>query len=85
MTLDQWNKVIETNLTGTFLFSQAVGKVMIAQRRAGKIINIASSVAGLRGSPPSFLRHRLQRLAKACDHFHERLGVQVGAWHTTSR
>src|SRR5882762_4490462 len=52
MTLEQWDKVIETNLTGTFLFSQAVGKVMIAQRR-GKIINIAS-VAGLRGSPPSF-------------------------------
>jgi NAD(P)-dependent dehydrogenase (short-subunit alcohol dehydrogenase family) len=52
MTLEQWNKVIETNLTGTFLFSRAVGKVMIAQRR-GKIINIAS-VAGLRGSPPHF-------------------------------
>ena len=52
MTLDQWNKVIATNLTGTFLFSQAVGKVMIPQRR-GKIINIAS-VAGLRGSPPQF-------------------------------
>src|SRR5260221_4239832 len=52
MTIEQWNKVVETNLTGTFLFSQAVGKVMIAQRR-GKIINIAS-VAGLRGSPPTF-------------------------------
>ena len=52
MTLEQWNKVIETNLTGTFLFSQAVGKVMIAQSR-GKIINIAS-VAGMRGSPPRF-------------------------------
>jgi len=50
MTLEQWNKVIETNLTGTFLFSQAVGKVMIGQRR-GKIINMAS-VAGLRGSSP---------------------------------
>lgn len=52
MTLEQWNKVIETNLTGTFLFSQAVGKVMIA-KRGGKIINIAS-VAGLRGSSPKF-------------------------------
>jgi NAD(P)-dependent dehydrogenase (short-subunit alcohol dehydrogenase family) len=52
MTLEQWNKVIETNLTGTFLFSQAIGKVMISQRR-GKIINIAS-VAGMRGSPPRF-------------------------------
>ena len=52
MTLEQWNRVIETNLTGTFLFSQAVGKVMIKQRR-GKIINIAS-VAGLGGSHPRF-------------------------------
>jgi len=50
MKLEHWNKVIETNLTGTFLFSQAVAKQMIAQR-SGKIINIAS-VAGLRGSPP---------------------------------
>ena len=49
MTLAQWNKVVETNLTGAFLFSQAAGKVMIAQR-GGKIINIAS-IAGLRGTP----------------------------------
>jgi NAD(P)-dependent dehydrogenase (short-subunit alcohol dehydrogenase family) len=52
MRLEHWNKVIETNLTGTFLFSQAVGKLMVGQRR-GKIINIAS-VAGLRGAPPEF-------------------------------
>ena len=52
MTLEQWHKVIETNLTGTFLFSQAVGNTMTAQRR-GKIINIAS-VAGLRGASPKF-------------------------------
>ena len=52
MRLEHWNKVIETNLTGTFLFCQAVGKTMTAQR-SGKIINIAS-VAGLRGSSPQF-------------------------------
>jgi gluconate 5-dehydrogenase len=52
MRLEHWNKVIETNLTGTFLFSQAAGKVMIGNRR-GKIINIAS-VAGLHGAPPEF-------------------------------
>lgn len=52
MRLEHWNKVIETNLTGTFLFCQAVGKHMLALRR-GKIINIAS-VAGLGGSPPDF-------------------------------
>jgi len=52
MRLEHWNKVIETNLTGTFLFSQTVGKIMISQRR-GKIINIAS-VAGIRGASPEF-------------------------------
>jgi len=48
MTLEQWDKVLSTNLTGTFLFCQAVGKAMEAQA-SGKIINIAS-VAGLGGA-----------------------------------
>lgn len=48
MTLEQWDKVLSTNLTGTFLFCQAVGKAMASQG-SGKIINIAS-VAGLGGS-----------------------------------
>src|SRR5262245_11794063 len=48
MPLEKWNKVIDTNLTGAFLFSQAVGRVML-QREYGRIINIAS-VAGLHGS-----------------------------------
>ena len=52
MKLEHWNKVVETNLTGTFLFSQAVGKIMVPARR-GKIINIAS-VAGIHGAPPQF-------------------------------
>lgn len=52
MKLEHWNKVMETNLTGTFLFSQAVGKSMVANKR-GKIINIAS-VAGIRGAGPEF-------------------------------
>src|SRR5208337_349647 len=47
MRLEHWNKVIETNLTGTFLFSQAAGKFMVGQGK-GKIINIAS-VAGIHG------------------------------------
>jgi len=48
MTLEQWDKVLSTNLTGTFLFCQAAGKAMVAQG-SGKIINIAS-VAGLDGA-----------------------------------
>jgi gluconate 5-dehydrogenase len=45
MPLDKWHKVLDVNLTGAFLFSQAAGRHMLA-RRYGRIINIAS-VAGL--------------------------------------
>jgi 3-oxoacyl-[acyl-carrier protein] reductase len=38
-----WNIVIDTNLTGTFLCSQAVVKKMVAQNQ-GSIINITSEV-----------------------------------------
>jgi gluconate 5-dehydrogenase len=39
--LDDWNKVIETNLTGAFVVSKYVVKGMI-RRRKGKIVNICS-------------------------------------------
>lgn len=50
LSLEHWNKVLAVNVTGMFLCSQAVGRVMIRQNK-GKIINIAS-VAGLQGAPP---------------------------------
>src|SRR5690242_20332057 len=45
MPLDRWQTVLDTNLTGAFLFCQAAGRKMIAQG-GGAIINVAS-VAGL--------------------------------------
>ncbi len=51
--LEGWQKVVDVNLTGVFLFSQAVGRTMIA-RRGGKIVNIAS-VAALTGAPPEII------------------------------
>jgi len=48
-----WQKVVDVNLTGVFLCSQAVGRVMIGQG-GGKIVNIAS-ITGLRGQPPEEL------------------------------
>jgi NAD(P)-dependent dehydrogenase (short-subunit alcohol dehydrogenase family) len=47
LPLDKWNKVMSVNVTGTFLMSQAVGRVMINQK-SGRIINI-SSIGGLGG------------------------------------
>ncbi len=43
-----WQKVMETNVTGTFLFCKAVGPIMMAQK-SGSIINIAS-VMGFLGT-----------------------------------
>lgn len=48
MPLDKWHKVLDANLTGTFLFAQAAGREML-KRQYGRIINIAS-IAGLQGS-----------------------------------
>ncbi|MFS0861283.1 SDR family oxidoreductase [Fredinandcohnia sp. 179-A 10B2 NHS] len=53
MPFDAWQKVMSVNVNGTFLMSQAAGKVMIEQK-SGKIINI-SSVAGLGGIDPRFM------------------------------
>ena len=49
MKLEQWQAVINLNLTGVFLCTKAVTKSMLKQR-SGRIINIAS-VAGQMGNP----------------------------------
>lgn len=48
MTLELWNRVMEVNLTGTFLFSQAIVPHM-RDAGGGAIVNIAS-ISGLRAS-----------------------------------
>jgi 2-dehydro-3-deoxy-D-gluconate 5-dehydrogenase len=48
VSLEDWNRVIEINLTACFLLSQTAGRLM-AGRKRGKIINI-SSIYGLFGN-----------------------------------
>ncbi len=48
ITEDDWDHVLDTNLKGTFLCSQAV-LPMMAQRASGRIINLASSGGQLGG------------------------------------
>ena len=48
MPLAQWQKVIDVNLTGCFLFAQIAGREMLKQS-SGSIVNIAS-IAGLTSS-----------------------------------
>src|SRR5438034_1747084 len=47
MPLGRWQQVIDANITGTFLMSQAVGRHML-ERNKGVIVNVAS-IAGLSG------------------------------------
>lgn len=46
--LEAWNKIIATNLTGSWLVTQAVGAKSMIPNKCGSIISVAS-VAGLRG------------------------------------
>lgn len=48
MSLEQWQKVIDVNLTGCFLMAQAAGREML-KNNSGSIINIAS-IAGMTSS-----------------------------------
>jgi gluconate 5-dehydrogenase len=48
MSLEQWKRVLDTNLTGAFLFAQTAGREML-EAKSGAIVNVAS-VAGLRSS-----------------------------------
>jgi gluconate 5-dehydrogenase len=53
--LEAWDKVVRTNVNGTFYASRAAALKMIQQGRGGRIINVAS-IAGLRGTDPRILQ-----------------------------
>jgi NAD(P)-dependent dehydrogenase (short-subunit alcohol dehydrogenase family) len=49
--LEAWDKVMNLNVRGYFLLSQAVAKQSMIPRQSGRILNVAS-IAGLAGNPP---------------------------------
>lgn len=51
MTLADWKKVIDVNLTGVFLCAREAGKAMIAGGNGGRIINIASILGAVASEP----------------------------------
>jgi NAD(P)-dependent dehydrogenase (short-subunit alcohol dehydrogenase family) len=53
--LEAWDKLVNLNLTGTFLVSQRVAKRSMIPAKWGRIVNIAS-VAGLMASDPAVVR-----------------------------
>jgi gluconate 5-dehydrogenase len=53
--LEGWDKLVNLNLTGTFLASQLIGKKSMIPSKWGRIINIAS-IAGLTASDPRVVK-----------------------------
>jgi 3-oxoacyl-[acyl-carrier protein] reductase len=45
MSLTEWESVIKTNLTGTFLTCREIVNILINQKKPGNIVNIASASA----------------------------------------
>ena len=83
--LEAWDKVMNLNVRGYFLLSQAVAKASMIPRKQGRIINVAS-IAGLGGNPP-FMQTIAYNTSKgavvnftrglACEWGH--LGIRVNA------
>ncbi len=61
MPLERWQQVINTNVSGTFIVSQQVGRHML-ERGKGAIISIAS-IAGLRGGEVNFVGYSASKAA----------------------
>jgi len=52
--VEAWDKVMNLNIRGVFLLTQAIGKASMIPRRYGRIVNVAS-IAGLSGNPPELI------------------------------
>jgi len=83
--LEAWDKVMNLNVRGYFLLSQAIAKASMIPRKQGRIINLAS-IAGLGGNHP-FMQTIAYNTSKgavvnftralACEWGH--LGIRVNA------
>jgi 2-dehydro-3-deoxy-D-gluconate 5-dehydrogenase len=79
--LDEWDRVLRTNLDSVWLLSQAFGRAMV-ERRAGKIINVASLLSFTGGlTVPAYTasKHAVAGVTKALANEWAAYGVQVNA------
>jgi gluconate 5-dehydrogenase len=53
MPIEEWQKVMDVNVRGTFLCCQAVAKEMIQREEGGKIVTVGS-IRGLQGHPAGY-------------------------------
>ncbi|MBL0749963.1 SDR family oxidoreductase [Nocardioides baculatus] len=78
---DDWERVLDVNLNGVFLLTQAVGRTMVA-RGHGKVVSIASLLTfqgGIRVASYAASKHAVAGLTKALANEWGPHGVQVNA------
>jgi 2-deoxy-D-gluconate 3-dehydrogenase len=79
--LAQWQKIMDTNLNGTFLCSRKAARIMQKQKK-GKIVNV-SSIAGRRASPAmgiyGIAKAGVEMLTKVLAAELAQFGIQVNA------
>ena len=77
-----WDKVMDLNVRGYFLLSQAVARHSMIARRSGRIVNVAS-IAGLNGNP-SYMKTIAYNTSKgAVLNFTRALAAEWGAYNIT--
>jgi 2-deoxy-D-gluconate 3-dehydrogenase len=80
--LDDWETVLQVNLTSVFQLSQLAGRDMIARKAPGKIVNIASLLAfqgGIRVPAYAASKGGVAQLTKALANEWASKGIQVNA------
>ena len=80
--IEAWDKVMNLNVRGYFLLSQAIAKKSMIPRRSGRIINIAS-IAGLNGNPDGMTTIAYNTSKGAVVNFTRTLGAEWGKYNIT--
>lgn len=80
--LAAWDKVMNLNVRGYFLLSQAIAKKSMIARRSGRIINVAS-IAALNGNPPYMKTIAYNTSKGAVLNFTRALGAEWGVYNIT--
>jgi gluconate 5-dehydrogenase len=78
--VEAWDKVMNLNIRGYFLLSQAIAKKSMIARRSGRIINIAS-ITGLGGNPPEICTIAYNTSKGAVINFTRALGAEWGKYN----